>query len=67
MNGNSLVVQLLRLCAPNAGGMGSIPGQGTKIPHAARRGQKKKINKYRERKVGKVNGGLTTSRKGGKY
>ncbi|TEA33121.1 hypothetical protein DBR06_SOUSAS24310008, partial [Sousa chinensis] len=38
----SLVVQWLRLCAPNAGGPGSIPGQGTrsrmlqlKAPHAA--------------------------------
>ncbi|TEA31623.1 hypothetical protein DBR06_SOUSAS7710062, partial [Sousa chinensis] len=36
----SLVVQWLRLCAPNAGGPGSIPSQGTrscmpqlKIPH----------------------------------
>ena len=28
----SLVVQWLRLCAPNAAGPGSIPGQGTK-PH----------------------------------
>ncbi|TEA30223.1 hypothetical protein DBR06_SOUSAS17410018, partial [Sousa chinensis] len=24
----SLVIQWLRLCAPNAGGSGSIPGQG---------------------------------------
>ena len=38
----SLVVQWVRLCTPNAGGQGSIPGQGTrshmpqlKIPHAA--------------------------------
>ena len=31
----SLVVQWLRLHAPNAGGLGSIPGQGTKIPHTA--------------------------------
>ena len=34
--GVSLVVQWLRLHASNAGGMGSIPGQGTKIPHASR-------------------------------
>ena len=27
---NSLVVQWLRLCTPNAGGLGSIPGQGTR-------------------------------------
>ena len=47
--GTSQVVQYLRLHAPNAGGLGSIPGQGTgshkpqlivcidqlKIPHAA--------------------------------
>ena len=34
--GTSLVVQWLRLHAPNAGGLGSIPGQGTKIPFAIR-------------------------------
>ena len=28
--GTSLVVQWLRLCAPNAAGPGSIPGQGTR-------------------------------------
>ena len=28
--GTSLVVQWVRLCAPNAGCLGSIPGQGTK-------------------------------------
>ena len=32
--GTSLVVQWLRLHAPNAGGLGSIPGQGTRS-HAA--------------------------------
>ena len=38
--GTSWVVQWLRLCAPNAGGPGSIPGQGIRshmlqlnIPH----------------------------------
>ena len=30
--GLSLVAQWLRLCAPNAGGPGLIPGQGTR-PH----------------------------------
>ena len=30
----SLAVQWLRLCASSAGGIGSIPGWGTKIPHA---------------------------------
>ena len=41
-SGTSQVVRRLRLHAPNAGGLGSIPGQGTKshmlqlkkIPHA---------------------------------
>ena len=32
--GTSLEVQQLRLCAPTAGAVGSIPGGGTKIPHA---------------------------------
>ena len=30
----SLEVQWLRLCMPTAGGIGSIPGGGPKIPHA---------------------------------
>ena len=30
MSGTSLVVQWLRLHTPNAGGPGSIPGQGTR-------------------------------------
>jgi len=38
--GTSLVVQWLRLCAPNAGGTGSVLGQGTKISHAEGLGQK---------------------------
>ena len=33
--GTSLAVQQLRFCASTAGGMDSIPGQVTKIPHAA--------------------------------
>ena len=45
--GASLVVQWLRFCAPSAGGMGSIPGQGTKIPHAA---AKKKPPKKHQKK-----------------
>ena len=36
----SLVVQWLRLHASNAGDLDSVPGQGTKIPHAAWCGQK---------------------------
>lgn len=31
--GTSPMVQWLRLCASNAGVMGFIPGQGTKIPY----------------------------------
>ena len=34
--GTSLVAQWLRLCASNADGVGSIPGQGTKTPHATK-------------------------------
>ena len=30
MIGTSLVVQWLRLCPPNAGGLGAIPGEGTR-------------------------------------
>ena len=44
--GTSLAVQGLRLCASNAGGAGLIPGRGTKIPHAARHGQKQNETKY---------------------
>ena len=40
-----MVVQWLRLCTSNAEGMDSIPGQGTKIPHAARCSKKKKKKK----------------------
>ena len=40
--GTSLAVQWLRLHTPNAGGTGSIPGQGTKIPRVAQCGLKKK-------------------------
>ena len=49
MRGTSLVAQWLRLCAPNAGDLGSIPGQGTIIPHVAQHGQKK-IFKKKKRK-----------------
>ena len=35
MHGTSLVVQWLRLHAPNAGSLSSIPFKGAKIPHAA--------------------------------
>ena len=45
MSGASLVVQWLRLRTSTAGGTGSIPGQGTKIPHAVWHSQKKKKEK----------------------
>ena len=40
--GTSLAVQWLGLRASTAGGTNSIPGQGTKIPHAMQHSQKKK-------------------------
>ena len=46
--GSSPVVQWLRLCASNAGGMGLIPGQGTKILHASRCGKEKKKKKKKK-------------------
>ena len=35
-----MAAQWLRLHASDAGGLGSIPGQGTKTPHATRCSQK---------------------------
>ena len=43
MTKTSLAVQWLRLRASTAGGAGSIPGQGTKIPRASQCGQNKQI------------------------
>ena len=34
---------LLRLCASIAGGVGSIPGWDTKVPHAMGHGKKQKV------------------------
>ena len=45
MKRTSLAVQWLRLCVSKAGGVGSIPSQGTKIPHAAGVWPKKKKKK----------------------
>ena len=42
--GTSLVVQWLVQHTTTAGGMGSIPGLGTKILHATCVGKKKKVN-----------------------
>ena len=41
------MVQGLRLCPSTARDVGSIPGWGTKIPHAVCHGQTMKINKVR--------------------
>ena len=46
VSGTSLVAQWLRLCISNAGGMGSIPGRGTKIPYTLCHSQKKKQRDY---------------------
>ena len=43
--GTSLMLWWLRLHAPNAGGLGLIPGQGTKIPHCGPKKKKKKSKK----------------------
>ena len=40
VGGTSLVVQWLGLHASNAGGVGSVPGRRTKIPHATWHSQK---------------------------
>ena len=41
--GTSVEVQWLRLCAPSAGGVSSVPDQGAKIPQAEWQKKKKKI------------------------
>ena len=43
--GTSLAVQWLSLPASKAGSMRSIPGRGTKIPHTAQRGRRKRKNR----------------------
>lgn len=43
--GTSLVFQWLELLISNAGGRGSIPGRGTRIPHTAWHGQNIKKKK----------------------
>ena len=48
------MVQWLRLRATTAGGKGSIPGQGTKIPHAKQCGQKEKKKKDHIGNIGMV-------------
>jgi len=48
-----LVVQWIRLHAPNAGGLGSIPGQGTKISCATQSKKKGTILPLRLVETGK--------------
>ena len=49
--GNSLAVQWLGLRAFTAEGLGSIPGQGTKIPHTMWHSQKKRVYKWSIEKI----------------
>ena len=44
-----LAVQWLRLCTSNVGGLGSIPGWGTKIPCAIWYSQKERKKKKKQR------------------
>ena len=46
--GTSLAVQWLRLCTSTAGGLGSNPGQGTKILHATWCCQREKQNQLQD-------------------
>ena len=46
--GTSLVAQWLRLCASTVGGVGSVPGGGTKILHAVQSSHKQ-TNKQKNR------------------
>ena len=51
LSGTSLAVQWLKLCASNAGGMGSIPGRGTKNPHVTHVAKKRKISHKRQKRM----------------
>ena len=46
------MAQRLRPPTSTAGGVGSIPGQETKIPHAVQHGQKKKKKHGRDTRAG---------------
>ena len=56
------MVQWLRLCAPIAGGMGSIPGRETRIPHATGHDlkKKKKISLLKKKQIGNNNSTYVT-------
>lgn len=49
LQGTSLVVQRLSPHAPTAGNMDTIPGQGSKFPHAIQCGRKKKEKEKKNR------------------
>ena len=57
----SLVVQWLRVNDCDAGGADSIPGQGTKSPHAMQHSGERGAHAHTERKEGKMHVGLTTT------
>ena len=52
------MVQWLRLLTSKVGGMGLIPGWGTKVPHATWRGQKKFLTNSWDATYLNVNGRL---------
>ena len=69
--GTSPVVRWLGLCAPNAGGLGSIPGQGTrshmlqlKILHATIKTRCSQINKFKKKELEAEIPPLVNNRKG---
>ena len=53
----SLAIQWLRLRACNAGGTGSIPGQGTKIPHERSMAKKREGERLRRTQLRRDRGG----------
>ena len=61
-NQNSQSVQCLGLHASATGGMGSIPGDGTKVPHVTWLGQKKKKKRERQTCFGLCTGWKRISR-----
>ena len=58
------MVQWLKLCAPNAGGTGSIFGLGTKIPHSFQCDQKERKKRSISSELGV---GQRTGKQGGLY
>ena len=61
----SLVVQWLRLCAPNAGDAGSIPGQGTRSHKPQLRASQAQPNKiFKEKKQNLIHSTAGEGQKG---